>query len=123
MHLILRYETVNQEVLVRDNRTDSGTFLVNRNEALNPRTFYKFSLIELGQIKLKTGDVDLEIVLPNENAGPVSVSALGDNDNNKSCDLNAMLGDITPLSGSARDNVSDNVNYTSKNQTGNENAD
>ena len=48
VHLILRYETANQEVLVRDNRTDSGTFLVNRNEALNPRTFYKFSLVELG---------------------------------------------------------------------------
>ena len=33
-----------------------------------------------------------------------------------------MLGDITPLSGSARD-VSDNINFTSKNQTGNENGD
>ena len=33
-----------------------------------------------------------------------------------------MLGDITPLSGSARD-VSDNVNFASKNPTRNENVD
>ena len=45
---------------MRDNRTESGTFWVQRNEALNPRTFYKFK-IEDG-VRLKTGDVEIEIL-------------------------------------------------------------
>lgn len=44
VHLILRYDPDTQTVLVRDNRTESGTFRTDRDEALNPRTFYKFNL-------------------------------------------------------------------------------
>ena len=47
-------------MLIRDNRTDSGTFQVDRNEALNPRTFYKYALRE-GPVRLQTGDIKIEI--------------------------------------------------------------
>lgn len=60
VHLILKYDKAAGEILIRDNRTESGTFQVNRNEALNPRTFYKFALGN-EPVKLKTGDVEIEI--------------------------------------------------------------
>ena len=65
VHLILKYDTAAREILIRDNRTESGTFQVNRNEALNARTFYKFPLGN-EPIKLQTGDVDIEITLAPE---------------------------------------------------------
>ena len=42
VHLIMRYDTATNELMIRDNRTESGTFQVNKNEALNPRSLYKF---------------------------------------------------------------------------------
>ena len=44
VHLVMRYETRTDELLIRDNRTESGTFQVAKNEALNPRSLYKFTL-------------------------------------------------------------------------------
>ena len=61
VHLILKYDKDRKEVLVRDNKSDDGTYFADRGEALNNKTFYKFSLESTPSIKLKAGSVDLEI--------------------------------------------------------------
>ena len=61
VHLILKYDKDRKEVLVRDNKSDDGTYFADRGEALNNKTFYKFSLESTPSIKLKAGDVELEI--------------------------------------------------------------
>ena len=66
VHLIIWYDTAANSVFVRDNRTESGTFRIEGDEALNPRTFYKFNFEQLAKIKHKAGNVDLEIVAPLE---------------------------------------------------------
>ena len=44
VQLIFKYDAQSGVVLVRDNRSESGTFKVNTNEALNPRSLYRFAL-------------------------------------------------------------------------------
>lgn len=39
VHLIIRYNTADNSVFVRDNKTESGTYRIDRDEALNHNTF------------------------------------------------------------------------------------
>lgn len=65
VHLIIRYNSAaapqQEEILIRDNRSQSGTFLVNKGEALSHRTFNKFQLTDKEPIKLELGDIAVEI--------------------------------------------------------------
>ena len=102
-------------MLIRDNRTESGTFQVDRNEALNPRTFYKYALGE-GPVRLQTGDIKVEItekiktpqMTPNCNynkikdiSEEIGVSVL---EEDQGRDMHDMLGSITPLQESNQSN-------------------
>ena len=59
VQLIFKYDAQSGVVLVRDNRSESGTFKVNTNEALNPRSLYRFALDQ--PLKFQTGDIELQI--------------------------------------------------------------
>lgn len=117
VHLIIRYVPGTQDVLVRDNRTESGTFRTDRDEALNPRTFYKFNLMQTPVIELKAGDVAIEIrgnveLLENGSAhrGMQKMHSLKMKKEDVSAGLSdlvgeqsmeGMLGNITPMSATA----------------------
>ena len=58
--MIIRYNSDLEEILIRDNRSQSGTFQISKGEALSHRTFYKFQLSE-EPIKLAAGDIEVEI--------------------------------------------------------------
>ena len=59
VHLVMRYVTETDELLIRDNKSESGTFQVAKSEALNPRSLYKFSLSAGQVVALQAGDVDI----------------------------------------------------------------
>lgn len=62
VQLVIKYDEANNEVFIRDNRTESGTFQVNTSSALDQNVLYNFSLANQ-TIKLKTGkNINIEIV-------------------------------------------------------------
>ena len=80
IHLVMRFDTATNELSIRDNRTESGTFQVNTNSALDQGTLYKFPLEAGRPIRLKTGkDVDIEIAYHQQEPPPLLPSIVYSN--------------------------------------------